>query len=228
MARAREPPGPSRSCLLTNANTAAYDGTEGQRSAIRGCDGVRRLASATTAGVGGHRGCRWGTAGRRGRCPHRAAPRRRFLADGPPQRARRRRGLRPSSSRPRAGADPCRHACRGEPPCRWTCLGPAPGRWPCESAARWHRAAPGRLGIGAGARAARSRMAGRNVVAGPGTSSVLLYACLLWRALTEACTLERIDRRRPTAPVKAGLPGPALVASLPGPLPPTLSPWRTG
>jgi hypothetical protein len=50
------------------------------------------------------------------------------------------------------------------------------------------------------------------VVAGLGTSSVLLYDCLLWRALTEACTLERIDQRY--GPPRLGMPGPALVASL--------------
>jgi len=60
------------------------------------------------------------------------------------------------------------------------------------------------------------------VVAGAGTGSVLLYDCLLWRALTEAFTLERIDQRYGSRP-RLGMPGPALVASLPGPLPPTMA-----
>ena len=63
------------------------------------------------------------------------------------------------------------------------------------------------------------------MVAGAGTGSILLYDCLLWRALTEACTLERIDQRYGPRP-RLGKPGPALVASLPGPLPPTVAAGR--
>jgi hypothetical protein len=152
------------------------------RRAFRGCDRVRRLASATAMGVGGRRCCRCGSAGQRGSRPHWAAPRR-FLTDG------RSAGRRPAhtgggvcapgvvlTSKPvRAGRLPA--AAPPDPaPCRWTRPGPAPRRCTCGDAGLGHWPASGRARrrhLQVPARDARSRATGAKVVAGRGAGCVM-------------------------------------------------------
>jgi hypothetical protein len=217
------------------------------RRAIRGCDGVRRLAPAPAVGVGGRRGCRCGTAGQRGSRPHRAAPRRHFLTDARNSAISRlahtssgvcasvvalapkpmRTGRQLTSDAPVA---PCRCTRPGPAPCR--CTGDGAARWHWAASGRprrrWHGAAvepghwpPRRRAAWAIAGGARSRAAGP-VFAGRGADRVmrvsLPHCCAPLTGNTRPGRCRPDDGAASSRVRNRDVPGSALLTSLPGPL----------
>jgi hypothetical protein len=118
------------------------------RNAIRGCDGVRRLAPATAVGVGGRRSCRCGGACQRGSRPYWAAPRRPTDARNSASSRLAHTGGGVCAPVVAFAPKPMRTGClltADAPvvPCPCTRRGPAPCRCAGDGAARWHRAGQG-------------------------------------------------------------------------------------
>ena len=216
------------------------------RNAIRRCDGVRRLAPATAVGVGGRRSCRCGSAGQRGNRTHWAASRRHVLPGARNSASSRLAYTGGGACGPMVALEPkpmrTGRLLTADAPVapRWcTRLGPTPcrctgGVQPRRQAAgqrrrRRHGAAlepglrpPRRHAAWATARAARSRAAGTDVLAGRGADHVMLVglphcgAPLTGNGRPGKQPAWRRGGQEPRS--RQDMSGSALLPSLPGPL----------